>query len=74
MKIIDDHGNDKHHASRCHSGFGPSSRFGPPGPNLLVDMDPPFLNTFIYTKNNPTKGEYVKLLVFRYPELLINHT
>ena len=26
---------------RCHSGFGPPSRFGPPGPNLLVDMDPP---------------------------------
>ena len=25
---------------RCHSGFGPPSRFGPPGPNLLVDMDP----------------------------------
>ena len=27
--------------ARCHSGFGPPSRFGPPGPNLLVDMDPP---------------------------------
>jgi hypothetical protein len=28
---------------RCHSGFGPPpSGFGPPGPNLLVDMDPLF--------------------------------
>jgi hypothetical protein len=51
--------------TRCHSGFETHpvdldprskspSRYGPTGPNLLVDMDPfsgygpPFLNTFIY--------------------------
>ena len=48
------------------------SRFGPPGPNLLVDMDPfsgygpPFLNTFI-SKNNPNNGEYVKFISFQIP-------